>query len=138
MEEIFRKVKLPNGKHKYVSIGYEYNRDVIPQGIWLVTRTPGSMGMTGLIYKIGDIKQADIMLHGNLQAYSNEVASYLSRLTDVNDTIEQKEAKEILGAYYQDNPAIYNISMGDLASLILRKLATLIQRDNAITTNLVK
>jgi hypothetical protein len=125
MEEIYKRVKLPNGKYKFVSIGYEYNRDTLGEGIWLVIKKPGSTSTSAMLYQIGNIDKANIPLHGNLQAFSHELSSYLGKLQDNGTNPEQEDAYNLLGEWW-NRPQIYNISMHDLSTLILRKLATLI------------
>ncbi|MGL6104728.1 hypothetical protein [Romboutsia sp.] len=126
METFYRKV-LINGKNYYRPV-VSYDKDMLHEGIWLVAKKPGISSITSMIYKIGDIDYADVRIHANLAAHNDQIATYLSKLTD-NTTEEHKDAKELLGDWF-NTPSIYNISMHDLAALILRKLAILTQNNN--------
>jgi hypothetical protein len=116
MEKIYRKI----GK-RYVECGY--NIPDISDGIWLVQSNPNSKSQQSLVWKVGDLKRpVDVVTHAALQSVGDDLASYLTALTNEN-TPEFKEIKKMYGAWVTGAIGYYNISASDLVSLLLRRLA---------------
>lgn len=118
MEKMYR--KLPSGRYEY--IGYSSIPD-ISDGIWLVQNNKSSRSMTSLVWKVGDLKRpVDIVTHASLQAVSDNLASYLMKLGDV-ESDEFKEAVKIMGGYIRGPIHFTNISAHDIVSLLIRQIA---------------
>ena len=118
MEKMYR--KLPSGRYEY--IGYSGIPD-LSDGIWLVQTNPHSKSTSSLVWKVGDLKRpVDIVTHASLQAISDNIASYLVKLSDV-ESDEYKEAVEIMGGYIRGPIHFTNISASDIVSLLIRQIA---------------
>ena len=118
MEKMYR--KLPNGRYEY--IGYSGVPD-LSDGIWLVQTNPHSRSVSSLIWKVGNLKRpVDIVTHASLQAISDDLASYLMKLGDI-DSDEYKEAVEIMGGYIRGPIHFSNVSASDIVSLLIRQIA---------------
>lgn len=122
MEKIYRK----KGR-KYVHIGYDVPD--LTDGIWMVKTDSSSKSTTSLIWKIGDLPQADMKLHASLQKYEDELSRFLSGLSKTDSDAYKFYSETCVG---DDNHPIeiYGTSTAELMTTILRKLATLIQEDN--------
>jgi hypothetical protein len=118
MEDMYR--KLPSGR--YEKVGY-WNIPDLSDGIWLVQTNPHSRLVSSLIWKVGDLKRpVDIVTHASLQAISDDLASYLMKLGDI-DSDEYKEAVEIMGGYIRGPIHFSNVSASDIVSLLIRQIA---------------
>jgi hypothetical protein len=118
MEDMYR--KLPSGR--YEKVGY-WNIPDLSDGIWLVQTNPHSRSVSSLIWKVGDLKRpVDIVTHASLQAISDDLASYLMKLGDI-DSDEYKEAVEIMGGYIRGPIHFSNVSASDIVSLLIRQIA---------------
>lgn len=118
MEKLYRKKS--NGR--YESIGFNDVPD-LTDGIWLVQSKPGWKSSSNLIFRIGDVKGlVDITTHAALQAMSNDLALYVSKLQDESSD-EYLDAKELLGTWIKGPISISGIASADLSSLLLRRIA---------------
>lgn len=118
MEKLYRKKS--NGR--YESIGFNDIPD-LTDGIWLVQSKPGWKSSSNLIFRIGDVKGiVDITTHAALQAMSNDLALYVSKLQDESSD-EYLDAKELLGTWIKGPISISGIASADLSSLLLRRIA---------------
>jgi len=128
MEQLYKKEK--RGKRNvYVPVGYGNVPD-LHDGIWLVQKTSFGHSISSMVWKVGDIKPgADVVVHGSLQQYEDEIAKYISNITDEKSE-ECKNLKKVVGGFLRGVPQIANISASDLTSAILRKLATIIDQQN--------
>lgn len=118
MEKLYRKKS--NGR--YESIGFNDVPD-LTDGIWLVQSKPGWKSSSNLIFRIGDVKGlVDITTHAALQAMSNDLALYVSKLQDESSD-EFLDAKELLGTWIKGPISISGIASADLSSLLLRRIA---------------
>ena len=118
MEKLYR--KRSNGR--YESIGFNDVPD-LTDGIWLVQSKPGWKSSSNLIFRIGDVKGlVDITTHAALQAMSNDLALYVSKLQDESSD-EYLDAKELLGTWIKGPISISGIASADLSSLLLRRIA---------------
>ena len=118
MEKLYR--KRSNGR--YESIGFNGVPD-LTDGIWLVQSKPGWKSSSNLIFRIGDVKGlVDITTHAALQAMSNDLALYVSKLQDESSD-EFLDAKELLGSWIKGPISISGIASADLSSLLLRRIA---------------
>lgn len=118
METLYR--KLPNGR--YATVGTEIG-DVLPDGLWYIQTKKSSRGLSNLVFRIGDITQPkDITNQVALMPLQDKVAEYLRRLNDSTSN-EFLQAKNQFGGYIIGNINITGISMQDLTTLILNKIA---------------
>ena len=118
MEKLYR--KRSNGR--YESIGFNDVPD-LTDGIWLVQSKPGWKSSSNLIFRIGDVKGiADITTHAALQAMSNDLALYVSKLQD-ESSVEYLDAKKLLGSWIRGPISTNGIAPADLSSLLLRRIA---------------
>lgn len=118
MEKLYRKKS--NGR--YESIGFNDVPD-LTDGIWLVQSKPGWKSSSNLLFRIGDVKGlVDITTHAALQAMSNDLALYVSKLQDESSD-EYLDAKELLGTWLKGPISISGIASADLSSLLLRRIA---------------
>ena len=121
MEKLYRKIG--TGKStRYESVGFSGLPD-ISDGIWVVQTKPSSKSHESILWKVGNLERpVDIVTHASLQTMSQELATYLIKLAD-KDSIEWKEAKELLGGYLKDEIYFGNISAGDITKLFIRQIA---------------
>lgn len=116
MEKVYRKVG-----RRYVSCGYNDIPD-ISDGIWMVQSSPSSKSIYSLFWRVGELNRpVDVVTQAAIQSISDDIASYLVKLG--KDGKEYDEAKELVGGYLKGHPSFVNISAGDMASLILRRIA---------------
>ena len=118
MEKLYRKKS--NGR--YESIGFNDIPD-LTDGIWLVQSKPGWKSSSNLLFRIGDVKGiVDITTHAALQAMSNDLALYVSKLQDESSD-EYLDVKELFGTWIKGPISISGIASADLSSLLLRRIA---------------
>ena len=123
MEKLYKK----NSNGRYESVGYGGVPD-LGDGIWLVQSEPGRKSISSLFWKVGNIKKpVDVVTHASIQAMSNEVSRYMSRLLET-DSEEFLEAKEICGGHLKESIQLSRISIYDITMLLLRKVATITDR----------
>jgi hypothetical protein len=121
METTYKKVG-----RKYVSIGY--NIPDITDGIWIVQSTPYSKSITSLAWKVGDLKRpVDVVTHATIQTIGDELVQYITKLSQ-EDSPEFKEITKHYGHYIRGPVGLYNISPSDFITVLLRKIATIIER----------
>jgi hypothetical protein len=117
MEKVYRKVG-----RKYVSCGFNSMPDM-SDGIWIVKSNANSKSHTSLFWKVGNLdRPCDVVTHAALQSIEQDLANYLVRLGDEKSK-EFAEAKDISGGYLTKPVGYYNISAGELVSLLLRRMA---------------
>lgn len=122
IEKVYRKVG-----RKYVECGYNNIPD-ISDGIWIVSSKPYSKGYSSVFWRVGDLKRpVDVVTHAALQTMSDDIARYMMNLCK-EESEEYKDAKEVCGGYLHGVPSFYNISAGDMASLLLRRIATHLEK----------
>lgn len=127
MEKLYRKKE--NGR--YEPIGYCAGQ-TLEDGIWLVQSDPGMTSVTSLLWKVGEVKRpVDVVSFAAITAMTDKVARYLSNLREM-DSDQYKEAKELLGGYLTGEIRYYGVSPYDLASLVLRKIAFLVEESNEL------
>jgi len=123
METIYKKVG-----RKYVPVGY--NMPDITDGIWIVQSNPHSKSITSLAWKVGDLKRpVDVVTHVALQTMADELIHYIIKLS-VKDSPEYQEIKKQFGNWITGPIELYNISTSDFVTLLLRKMATIIEKNN--------
>ena len=118
--ETFYKKTIINGKAKYVPWGIDVN--VLPPGLWLIQEVPGIKSHSNVLYKIGDIPRADALLHVNIQQYEDRLTHYMAQVMK-EDSPEREEL-------IQNKIINQGFSISDITTILLRKLAILIQEDN--------
>lgn len=127
MEKLYRKKE--NGR--YEPIGYCAGQ-TLEDGIWLVQSEPGITSMTSLLWKVGEVKRpVDVVSFAAITAMADKIGRYLSNLRE-KDSEEYKEAENLLGGYLTGEIRYYGISPYDLASLVLRKIAFLVEESNEL------
>ena len=118
METLYR--KLENGRYQPVEteIG-----DRLPDGLWYIQKKESSRGLMNIVFRVGDITQPkDIINQLALIPLQDKLANYLMKLTEPTSD-EAKKAKEQFGGFIMGNISILGISMQDLTTLILNKIA---------------
>ena len=116
METLYKKVG-----NKYEPVGYTNVPDLY-DGVWLVQRREHSKSTSGLIWRLGDIPMADVNLFVSLFKYEDDISSFLVKMSDeTSDEFKQSGLKKA--------PKYYDVSAVEYASIIIKKLGTLIQSE---------
>ena len=127
MEKLYKKEVLPSGAVRYRETSY-YSHGDLCDGLWMIQKHNFGRSQKSLLWKIGDIPEADMRTHAMLQKFDDRLSSFIMQLRDENSD-SYKEVKEITGRTYGPL-GIYNWSAGDVATVILRELAKYIQEEN--------
>jgi hypothetical protein len=118
METLYR--KLSNGRYEPAEVEMG---DRLPDGLWYIQTKKSSRGFTNLVFRVGDITNPkDITNKVALMPLQDKLAEYLRRLND-STSEEFLQAKNQLGGFIIGNISILGISMNDLTTLILNKIA---------------
>lgn len=126
MEQLYRKKE--NGRYEKAGLG---GLPDLVDGIWLVQNTSYSKSLTPLVWRVGDLKRpVDVVTHAALYGMTDKLVKYFMALGN-KESEEWKEAKEVLRDWLRDEIFVANVSPNDIISLLLRKIAMIIEEEQA-------
>lgn len=118
METLYRK----NRNGRYEPAGVHGTPD-LSNGIWLVETKEYSKSLKNLVWRLGDVKPfGDIVDDASLVALEDDLATYLNKIQDENSDEFQAIKEKLFGFMNKVPPAIYNVSMSDMAMIIIEFL----------------